>query len=144
MKMYERKGNLFELDNDKYYFVHCISSDYALGAGIAVEFQKRFKLKNKLQQLGDNKYPSCIFINPVFNLVTKSEYWNKPTYESFTKSLEIMRDMIVELNEEGNTIKYLAMPKIASGLDRLQWGRVREIIKDVFKDMDIEIEVRYL
>ena len=27
-------------------------------------------------------------------------------------------------------IKYLAMPKIGCGLDRLQWGKVKEIIED--------------
>lgn len=41
-------------------------------------------------------------------------------------------------------VKYLAMPKIGCGLDRLQWSKVREIIKEEFKDLDIEIEVRYL
>lgn len=45
---------------------------------------------------------------------------------------------------ERHEIKYLAMPKIGCGLDRLQWGKVREIIQDKFKDLDIEIEVRYL
>ena len=41
-------------------------------------------------------------------------------------------------------IKYLGLPKIGCGLDRLQWGKVREIIKEEFKDLDIEIEIRYL
>lgn len=70
MKLIEKKMNLFEVDN-KYYLAHCISADYALGAGIAVEFQKKYHLKNLLNQIGNHKYPSCIFINPVFNLVTK-------------------------------------------------------------------------
>lgn len=143
MQLIEKKMNLFEVD-DKYYLAHCISADYALGAGIAVEFQKRFKLKNKLKQIANNRYPSCVFINPVFNLVTKNKYWHKPTYESLQKSLEIMRDMIKELNKEEHGIYHLAMPKIASGLDRLQWGRVREIIQEVFKDIDIEILVCHL
>ncbi len=50
-----------------------------------------------------------------------------------------MRDMI-----EFNKTKYLAMPKIGCGLDKLQWSKVREIICDVFKDVDIEILVCYL
>ena len=36
------------------------------------------------------------------------------------------------------------MPKIGCGLDKLQWGKVREIIKEEFKDVDIQIEIRYL
>ncbi|WP_374017833.1 hypothetical protein ABU162_27665 [Paenibacillus thiaminolyticus] len=41
--------------------------------------------------------------------------------------------------EEGITA--LAMPQIGYGLDKLQWGKVREIIKEVFADTDIEIVV---
>lgn len=139
MKFNEKKGNLFELDNKKYYFAHCISADYKLGAGIAVEFQKRFNLKKDLKMYGDNTYPSLVVIGNVFNLVTKNKYWNKPTYESVTVCIKYMKDIC-----ERSRIKYLAMPRIASGLDRLQWDKVREIIKEEFKDLDIEIEVRYL
>lgn len=143
MNLIEKRINLFEVE-DKYYFAHCISADYALGADIATEFQKRFKLKNKLQQIGSNQCPDCILINKVFNLVTKAKYWHKPIYESLEKSLVIMRDMIIELNKEEMKIQYLATPKIGCGLDRLQWGKVREIIQKVFKDVDIEILVCYL
>ena len=50
MVLNERKGNLFDLNKDIYYFAHCISADYELGAGIAVQFQKRFKLKSVLKK----------------------------------------------------------------------------------------------
>ena len=139
MILNEKKGNLFELDNDKYFFAHCISSDYELGAGIAVEFQKRFHLKQQLKEFGKGEYPQLIIINHVLNLVTKNKYWNKPTYDSITKCIQDMRDFCKQVD-----VKYLAMPKIGCGLDRLQWGRVREIIREEFDDLDIEIEVRYL
>jgi O-acetyl-ADP-ribose deacetylase (regulator of RNase III) len=38
-------------------------------------------------------------------------------------------------------ITKIAMPIIGCGLDRLQWDRVSEIIKEVFKNTDIEILV---
>lgn len=139
MKFNEKKGDLFQLDNNKYFFAHCISSDYALGAGIAVDFQKRYNLKESLIKTGTGSYPELITINNVFNLVTKKRCWNKPTYESITKCIQYMRDMCVNCN-----IRYLAMPKIGCGLDRLQWSKVREIIINEFQDLDIEIEVRYL
>ena len=139
MILNEKKGNLFELDNKKYFFAHCISSDFALGAGIAVEFEKRFNLKKDLKKYTSGKYPELITINHVFNLVTKDKYWHKPTYESITKCIQYMRDMCRNCD-----IEYLAMPKIGCGLDRLQWSKVKEIIKEEFKDLDIEIEVRYL
>ena len=79
MILNEKKGNLFDLDKDIYYFAHCISADYELGAGIAVQFQKRFKLKSILKNIGSGTYPDLITIDNVFNLVTKGKYWNKPT-----------------------------------------------------------------
>jgi len=78
-------------------------------------------------------------IDRTFNLITKSKYYGKPSYETMRTSLESMKDIIIE-----NDIKYIGLPKIGSGLDRLVWVAVREIIKDVFKDLDVEIVVCYL
>ena len=137
----EVKQNLFTVP-DNYYLVHCISADYALGAGIAVEFQKKFHLKQKLSDVGTHEHPDCIKIGRVFNLVTKSKYWNKPTYQSLETTLTYMKDFIITNNQYAKEqIEYLAMPKIGCGLDRLQWGKVREMIQDIFKDIDVKILV---
>lgn len=133
----EIKGDLFTID-DKYYLAHCISSDCAMGAGIAVHFQKEFNLRGKLLKYSEDirEYPTCIRIGKVFNLITKEKYWHKPTYGSLNSSLNLMRT-IAEMND----IKHIAMPKIGSGLDKLQWAKVREMIEDIFCDSDIEILV---
>lgn len=142
MKLIEKKMNLFDAD-DKYYFAHCISSDAALGAGIAKEFQKRFRLRDKIiakiKEYPLGYYPKCILIGKVFNLVTKKYYYNKPTYNSLKLSLQEMNIYCIS-----KSIKYLAIPKLGCGLDKLQWGKVREIIQEVFVDTDIEILVCYL
>jgi hypothetical protein len=39
-------------------------------------------------------------------------------------------------------IEYLAMPRIACGLDRLTWAKVRAMIKDIFSLSSINILVR--
>jgi hypothetical protein len=133
----EERRNLFEVD-EKYYLAHCISADAEMGAGIAVEFAKKFPkikmLKNYSILVG-----VCVKVDRIFNLVTKSKYYGKPTYFSLIASLEECRDICIE-----NNIKYLAMPKIGCGLDRLSWGKVREIVQEVFKNTDIEILVCYL
>lgn len=140
----EQRGNLFELD-DKYSLAHCISKDCEMGAGIATEFNRRFpRMKNKLKQvISNNKinYPFTIFAidNQVFNLITKERYFHKPTYDSITIAIRQMAAMCKQ-----KEIKYLGMPRIGSGLDRLQWSSVKDIIMKEFKDIDIEIEVRYL
>ena len=49
MTFTEIHGNLFDrkLEENEFY-VHCISRDYACGAGIAKEFNKRYNLTRKL------------------------------------------------------------------------------------------------
>ena len=42
-------GDLFKIAKETDYLAHCISKDYALGAGTAVEFQRRFRLREKLR-----------------------------------------------------------------------------------------------
>lgn len=147
MKFNEQKGNLFEL-GDKYTLAHCISLDCEMGKGIAVEFDRRFSgMKVWLQRMikaNDYEYPKTIPAYQgnelrVFNLITKEKYWHKPTYQTITKCVREMAEYCARHN-----IKYLAIPKIGCGLDRLQWGKVRDIIKEEFQDLDIEIEVRYL
>ena len=96
-----------------------------------------FKLaKDKPETLKEK----CIEIDNVFNLITKEKYWQKPTYKSLEDSLIEMREKI---SKNGN-IKRLVMPKIGCGLDRLSWEKVEPMIKEIFKNLDIEIIICYL
>ena len=120
-----------------YYLAHCISADFALGAGIAKTFDNVYNMRFKLFR----EYPGyefesgdCLPIDNVFNLVTKDKCFHKPTYDSVRDALEVMRDMMEDLG-----VTKLAMPRIASGLDRLNWSQVYDIICDVFKNSDVEI-----
>ncbi|WP_279146028.1 MULTISPECIES: macro domain-containing protein [Clostridium] len=138
MVLIEKKMDLFDAD-EKYYFVQCISADFAMGKGIAVEFIKKFNTKSKLQSMWKGQkpnYPQAILVDKVFNLVTKAKYYEKPTYKTIEIAIQDMKGICTQKN-----IKYLAMPKIGSGLDRLSWPKIRKIIQDVFKDTDIEILV---
>ena len=56
----EKKRDLFSVPED-YFFVHCVSADFALGKGIALEFKKRFDMKNKLKEL-EKTDSKCILI----------------------------------------------------------------------------------
>lgn len=132
------KKDLFTMPQG-YYLAHCISADFALGAGIAKTFDKVYNMRFKLFRNYDNyEYHGgdALLIDNVFNLVTKAKYWHKPTYDSLRESLEMMREWIEFLN-----VTKLAMPRIASGLDRLNWDQVYDIICEVFEDMDIEIVI---
>lgn len=139
----EEVRNLFSVPED-YYLVHCISADFGMGKGIVVEFNKRFDIKNTLKRKygdwirywddSDECKGDCLREGRVFNLITKRNYWSKPTYKTVTQSLEHMA-IICKVNK----IEKLAMPLIGCGLDKLKWDKVSNIIQNVFKDIDIEI-----
>lgn len=137
MKFGEIIKDLFTVDNS-YYIAHCISSDCGMGKGIALLIENRFKIKKKLLEysMEMRKYPACILVDRIFNLITKEYYYNKPTYESVEKALISMKDVCLKKN-----IKKIAMPTIASDLDKLNWQKVKLIIIHVFEDTDIEILV---
>lgn len=126
------------------YYAHCISRDYALGAGIAVEFDKRYDMRNRLLKLAEEKTETldekCIEVENVFNLITKEKYWEKPSYNSLEESLLEMKEKL----SKNKNIKKLVMPKIGCGLDRLSWDKVEPMVQEIFKDLDIEIVVCYL
>lgn len=130
----EERKDLFSVNFKEWTPAHCISYDCKMGAGIALPMKKKFHLGGLYKIV--KKYPSSVYHNGVFNLITKKNYWNKPTIFSLEKSLIFMKHQIIKLD-----IKKIVMPKIGCGLDRLQWPEVREIIKKIFKDLDIEILV---
>lgn len=142
----EEHRDLFSVPED-YYFAQCISADFGMGKGIAVEFNKRFRTKEKLKEHygdmlpawddGGDCFGTCLRQDRVFNLVTKRNYWNKPTYDTLCGALQDMK-ILVAVDPK---VKKIAMPLIGCGLDRLQWDKVSEIIKDVLNDIDIEILV---
>lgn len=132
------KRDLFTMPQG-YYLAHCISADFALGAGIAKTFDEVYNMRFKLFRNYDNyeyKGGDALPVDNVFNLVTKQKCWHKPTYESLREALVMMRECLDFLDANK-----LAMPKIASGLDRLNWERVYDIICEVFEDMDVEIVI---
>ena len=142
----EEIKDLFSVSED-YYLAHCISSDFGMGRGIVVEFNKRFDMKNKLVSkyqsfvkywdfADDDKKGDCILEGKVFNLITKRNYWQKPNYNTMRNALESMKVLCIN-----NKVDKLAMPVIGCGLDLLEFNKVSDIIKDVFNNIDIEILV---
>lgn len=136
MKFEEIRKDVFELAKT-HTLAHCIASDGGMGAGIAVPMRKKFKLAGiRKLPMEERKHPTCVFYNGVFNLITKKISSGKPNYCSMHCALETMK---VLAQQEGVT--KIAMPKIGCGLDQLSWPIVRDIIKGVFMDTDIEIVV---
>ena len=138
MTITTEKRDLFTMPQG-YYLAHCISADFALGAGIAKVFDQVYNMRFKLfRRYPDYEYHGgdAILIDNTFNLVTKRKCWHKPTYESLRESLEMMREQL-----EFMDATKLAMPWIGCGLDKLQKDNVYDIICEVFEDMDIDIVI---
>lgn len=133
--------------DDPYCLGQCISSDFAMAGGIALEFNKYFDMKNRLikkygsmerffQKLGPFALPESIDDFYIYNLVTKYYVWNRPSYLDVKTALE---DMAKQMTVRG--FHKLSIPRIGCGIDGLDWTIMAPIIQDVFKNTNIEIVV---
>lgn len=151
MKLIEVNGDLFSESYAKGedIYVHCISSDFALGAGIAKIFREKFPIFVERKQEMIRKFPKAklsglfsVASNGyiIVNLVTKKNYWDKPTYGTMETSLRSLRQYLMRRSH----IKRVLMPRIGCGLDRLEWSRVRAMIETILENVDVEVKVFYL
>ena len=112
----ETYSDLFSASED-FCLVHCVSRDFHMGKGIALEFRNRFGRVNELLAQNPNIggfAVLCANNQYVFYLVTKERYFHKPSYEDLRNSLENMKNFCI-----ANNLNKIAMPKIGCGLDRL-------------------------
>lgn len=135
MTFVEMNGDIFTDRSPGYKLAHCIAADAGMGRGIAVDFVLNFpqilELRNQTLSVG-----TTYFIDPVFNLVTKRRSPGKPSYESMCETLRSFRAVVLE-----QKISKIAMPRIGCGLDLLSWPAVREMVKDVFKPVDVNFVI---
>lgn len=154
----EIKQDLFTMPKE-YALAHCISSDRAMGAGIAAEFTKMGVKDAIMKEYGGiainsdgttnvwdcNGYNSgyCLPVTVngqiIFNLVTKCRFFQKPTLYS-------LRNALIDMQVSMKTMdcKKVAMPMIGCGLDRLNPSDVKRLIENLFADFDAEIIICHL
>uniref|UniRef100_A0A1B6C5J9 Macro domain-containing protein n=1 Tax=Clastoptera arizonana TaxID=38151 RepID=A0A1B6C5J9_9HEMI len=134
----ELSGDLFSVPA-YYSLAHCVGSDFRMSSGIAVTFKQMFKNVGGLLSQ-NSKVGDVAFLEDngrfIFYLVTKKLSSGKPTYDSFENAVQSLAAQCSSLN-----VKYLAMPKIGCGLDKLEWRQVKRIINNAFCKMDVEILV---
>lgn len=142
MQLIEVQGNLFKVDKD-FILVDDISSDFKMKDGISKQFADhglKDYVRGKYQPFWDgigycvvtgiDDHKACI------SLVDRDRSSNDPTYKTLREALVDARLII---NHCKNT--KLAMPKIGCESHYLEWNKVREIIEEVFKNMDVLILV---
>lgn len=141
MNFIEEQNNLFIYEG-KAWLAHCISADFGMGAGLAVQFNERYNLKqHMIKNYVKNNWSGKGYCTPVkefkvFNLVTKDKYFKKPTYKTVEQALYSMKNYAVV-----HSIDTIATCQLGCGLDGLDWNNVRQLIKQVFDNTDITIIV---
>lgn len=144
MILREENRDLLDVTSD-YYLAHCISADFAFGAGIALEIEYKYGIKKRLIDSYTDyfrawKNGTCILSDRIMNLVTKKYCYDIPTYLDLELALKEMKILI-----KSNNIYKIAMPKIGCGIDKLEWQKVKYIIYKIFYRMKyLEILVCYL
>ena len=125
MKITEEDRDIITIDDNEYYIIQFISSEFAMASGLP---------------LSDKNYNCILYNNKVFNLIIKKSYYQKAKYDAIRYSLLELKKMLLKesMSMRIKTNK-IAINKTDIMLDKLDWDKLRSIIKDIFKDTNIEI-----
>jgi hypothetical protein len=148
MNYAEVSGDLFKASED-YVLAHCVSADCAMGIKsdgskfpcIALQFRERFPdIADAVRKTNPSIGNAVLYEHPTgratYNLITKHNYWNKPTLDTLKLSLTNLRTAM-EIN---NHFK-LAIPMLGAGADKLSWVGVKREILNAFESSNIAIIV---
>ena len=142
----EIKGDMFNyIDPNKDFIAHCISADFALGAGIAKTIEEKYHIRDILKAgpFANKKYVKddgfVIVTGTVFNLVTKGKYYEKPSYTSIHNAIFALAE---HCHVRG--INDIHMPEIGCGLDGLKWKIVFGYICSAFIPYGINVYIYHL
>lgn len=104
--------------------------------GLTGVMDKYFNIGNQLLDYINVEWESgdVIPTGSVYNLLTKKNKDDVVTYENLKTCLENLKDICYRDNT-----KYLAIPKIGCGRDKLDFEKVLYLIYDVFGDTDIQV-----
>jgi O-acetyl-ADP-ribose deacetylase (regulator of RNase III) len=146
-------GDVLSLAKTGASVVHCISSDCALGDGIARQLDVAYMIKRDLQELP----PALLAVGNVielrrvteegsmisiFNIVTKSSRMERPSYATLDLGLLRLRKLLDEYSEHGGReVSLIAMPRIGCGIDRLDWRKVHPMVVERFHGCKIPVKV---
>lgn len=134
----ERYCNIFTV-SDEYSLGHCVATDLLMYSGISMMFRNTFgrvaELRRQRPCVGKT-LELQVGSRYIFYLVTRKRSYHQPTYNSIWDALHSLRSRCLTLN-----IKKLAIPKLVTSLDELDWEIIRSMIEVVFRFTAIEILV---
>lgn len=124
------------LDMPVYYHIaHCIPADITFYGDTAKRINEFYNMGEALARdfmdfSGEYKVGTAILINNVFNLIATERKHKRPVMDDL---YECVYDMATYCASIG--IKYLAMPRIGCGHNKLEWNDVREMIVSTFLEV---------
>ena len=138
----EHNGDLFNCPHH-ISLSHAVSGDFSMHRGLAREFRARYEsvdfLRAQRKPVGtcavlplENRY--------IFYLVTKRRFYNKPTYSSVRAAFKSLKRLLNELE-----LTQIALPgHVCCGLDKLNWERIKQILREVFAGSGIVVHVFHI
>src|SRR3989338_6783026 len=136
-----KTGNLFVSQADA--FAHGCNTVGKMNAGIANQFKQHFpemfrdykdRCRKGIFLPGD----AYIFYNEekphVINLATQGQGSAQISY--IESSLDNLRNIVL-----CDRVESIAMPRIGSGLGKLDWNIIKEIIERYLRDLELKVEI---
>ena len=112
---------------------------WELSQGIAKEFRERFNHLEPLKSLNKGVNEICEVEENgrmIYYLITKENYWEKPTYETLFIALQNLKSIM-----QAGKINSISMPRLGCGLDGLKWHKVRTMLRFIFSGTDIKVTI---
>jgi O-acetyl-ADP-ribose deacetylase (regulator of RNase III) len=137
------KGDLFATEGLVAY-AHGVNCAGAMGAGIAIEFKKRWprmyeeyalRCADRRFQLGD-VFPWSEDGVTVYNLGTQEHWRKKSQLPALAKALRSMTTLATNAG-----IERVGLPRIGAGLGGLDWMRVKRVLTEVGAETKVSLEV---
>lgn len=137
------EGDISDALERKEIVVHCVSSDFEMGIGVAKTLAT---LEPTLRPMMRKAHPMGVasaFVpftavwesddgKTILSLVTKYRYFNKPTLDTLRRSIMNMASVLERNTPIGDI--HISMPMIASGADKIHWCKTEKLLKELLSD----------
>lgn len=119
---------------------HCVSTDLVMSAGLAAKFKHHFPNHTKILTNQNLQLHDVGIVaegdRSIYYLITKPYHNSKPSYEDVHATLLKLKHLLIATKQD-----IINIPKLGCGLDQLNWLIVRAIIKDIFENSPIQVNV---
>ena len=119
-------------------FCHCVSKDNRFGKGLALQIDEQFASKKYCEN--NYKDQNMIIQNfenkTILHLYTKDTYKENANVKQLKSCLITLRDYLIK-----NDLFEINMPYLSCGLDKLEKPKLIQLLNNIFKDTNIQINI---